>query len=77
MWLHGLSKREKQNKFVVPYCTFSHLHTQVREKLKSKKSRVYLVHDFKHMFLVYKQYYMYFHILFHPHMFSKKLKTVI
>ena len=37
----------------------------------------HLVHKFKHMFSVFKQYYTYFHITFHPHVFSKKLKTVV
>ena len=31
-----------------------------------------LVHAFKYMFLVFKQYYTYFHIFFHPHVFQKK-----
>ena len=37
-----------------------------------------LVREFKHMFLVLKQYYMYFHTFFHPHVFpKKKIKTVV
>ena len=35
-----------------------------------------LVHHFKQQFLVFKQYYMYFHILFYPHMFSNN-KTYV
>ena len=37
----------------------------------------HLVHKLKYMFSVFKQYYMYFHTSFHPHVFPKKLKTVI
>ena len=33
--------------------------------------RVCLIHVFKHMFSVFKQYYTYFHTFFHPHVFSK------
>ena len=29
----------------------------------------HLVHPLKHMFSVFKQHYMYFHIFFHPHVF--------
>ena len=36
-----------------------------------------LVHQLKYTFLVFKQHYMYFHILFHPHIFPKKLKIII
>ena len=38
-----------------------------------------LVHHFKHkhMFLVFKQYYMHFYTPFYPYIFPKKLKPVI
>ena len=35
-----------------------------------------MVHKFKYIFSVFKQYYTYFHILFYLYIFSKKLKTV-
>ena len=35
-----------------------------------------LVDVFKYIFSVFKEYYMYFYIFFHPHIFLKKLKTV-
>ena len=34
-----------------------------------------LVQEFKHMFLVFKQHYMYFYTLFHPHVFSKNINN--
>ena len=34
----------------------------------------HLVREFKHIFSVFKQHYTYFHIFFHPYVFSKKLK---
>ena len=37
-----------------------------------KNLRSRLVRKFKHMFLVFKQYYKYFHTFFHPHAFKKK-----
>jgi len=33
------------------------------------------LHVFEHMFSVFKQYYMYFYILFHPQVFQKKTKN--
>ena len=39
--------------------------------------RPHLVREFKHMFSVFKQHYTYFYTLFHPHLFPKKLKTII
>ena len=39
--------------------------------------RPHLVHEFKHMFSIFKQYNMYFHTLFLPHIFPKKLKIVV
>ena len=36
-----------------------------------------LVCEFKYIFSVFKQYYTYFHILFHLYVFLKKLKTVV
>ena len=42
-----------------------------------KKFRVRLVYVIKQMFLVFKQYYAYFHIFFYSHVFSKKLKIII
>ena len=33
-----------------------------------------LVREFKHIFLVFKQYYTYFHTFFHPTHISKKTK---
>ena len=39
--------------------------------------RLHWVHEFKHMFSIFKQYNMYFHTLFHPHVFPKKLKIVV
>ena len=44
---------------------------------KSPSLRAYLVHNFKHMFLVFKQHYTHFHTLCHPHIFLKKLKIVV
>ena len=41
------------------------------ERLRSRS-----VHVFKHMFLVFKQHYTYFYILFHPHVFLKNTKNV-
>ena len=38
--------------------------------------RVCLVHVFKHILSVFKQYYTYFHILFHIHIFSKNTNNV-
>ena len=35
-----------------------------------------LVHVFKHMFSIFKQYYMYFHTFFHSHVFSKNTNNV-
>ena len=35
-----------------------------------------MVHVFKQMFLVFKQYYTYFHTLFHLHIFSKNTNNV-
>ena len=34
-----------------------------------------LVCKLKHMFLVFKQYYTYFHTLFYPHVFPKKIEN--
>ena len=42
-----------------------------------KKLGVRLVHVFKHMFSVCKQYYTYFHIFFHTHVYSKNTNNVI
>ena len=36
-----------------------------------------LVHVFKYMFSIFKQHYMYFHTLFHPHVFSKNTNNII
>ena len=36
-----------------------------------------LVYQLKHMFSVFKQHYTHFHTLFHPYVYSKKLKTVV
>ena len=44
---------------------------------RDKKFRGRLVHMFKHMFSVFKQQYTYFYTLFHPHIFPKKLKTIV
>ena len=38
--------------------------------MSKKKLRSCLVWQLKHMFLVFKQYYMYFHIFFHLHVFQ-------
>ena len=38
---------------------------------------IIISHHFKHMFLVFKQHYTHFHTLFRPHIFPKKLKTVV
>jgi len=38
--------------------------------------RVCLVHILKHMFLVFKQYYTYFHIFFHPHVYQKNTNNI-
>ena len=35
-----------------------------------------LVHVFKHMFSVFKQYYTYFRTLFHPHVFPKNTNNI-
>ena len=35
-----------------------------------------MIWDFKQRFSVFKQHYMYFHILFHPHIFLKNTKNV-
>ena len=35
-----------------------------------------LVHVFKHMFSVFKQYYTYFRTLFHPHVFPKNINNI-
>ena len=32
---------------------------------------------FKHTFLVFKQHYIYFHTLIHPHVFPKNINNVI
>ena len=37
--------------------------------------RSYLVYQLKHMFLVFKQHYMYFHTLFYPYVFIKKIEN--
>ena len=47
-----------------------------KKKTYKKQNNSPLVHMFKHMFLVFKHY-MYFYILFHPHVFLKKLKTIV
>ena len=47
------------------------------DKMHTAKLRGHLVHVFKHMFSVFKQHYTYFHTFFHPHVFPKKLKTVV
>ena len=44
---------------------------------KGNKIMTYLVHVFKHTFSVFKQHYIYFHTLFHPHVFSKNTNNVI
>jgi len=36
-----------------------------------------LAQEFKHMFLVFKQHYTYFHILFHLYVFPKNTNNVI
>ena len=36
-----------------------------------------LIRCFEQQFSVFKQHYTYFHTLFHPHVFLKKLKTVV
>ena len=45
--------------------------------LHNLRLRPCLVHNFEHMFLVFKQHYTYLHTLFHSHVFPKKLKTVV
>ena len=41
------------------------------------KFKAWLVDVFKHMFSIIKQHCTYFHVCFHPHVFSKKLKTIV
>ena len=54
------------------------LNSPVRSPIRIIKNlRACLVHVFKHMFSVFKQHYTYFHTFFHPHVFPKKLKTVV
>ena len=43
---------------------------QTQTGTSKPKPRGRLVHNFKHMFSVFKQHYMHFHTLFHPHVFS-------
>ena len=38
--------------------------------------KAHLVHVFKHIFLVFKQYYTYFHTLFHSHVYPKDINNV-
>ena len=52
---------------VIAHLIFFSLHTFYMLIL-----RACLVHVFKHMFLVFKQYYTYFHTLFYPYVFPKK-----
>ena len=35
-------------------------------KRKKEKFRPHLIEHFKHIFLIFKQYYTHFHTLFHP-----------
>ena len=59
-------------------CSGKHpMNSHYKSRRHSKKSRPCLVHNFKHMFSVFKQHYMYFHMLFHSHVFPKKLKTAV
>ena len=51
--------------------------TPLKESVQEQRLRAHLVHVSKHMFSVFKQYYTYFHTLFHSHLFSKKLKTIV
>ena len=52
---------------IIAHLIFFSLHTFYMLIL-----RACLVHVFKHMFLVFKQYYTYFHTLFYPYVFPKK-----
>ena len=47
--------------------------------LKKKKKQVipFLLCEFKYIFLVFKQHYIYLQTLFHSHVFPKKLKTTV
>ena len=38
--------------------------------------RTHLVEHFKHMFLVFKQHYTHFHILFHSYIFQKNINNI-
>ena len=44
--------------------------------LNKKKIRSCLVGHLKYIFLVFKQYYMYFYILFHSHIFQKNINNI-
>ena len=68
----------------VPTISFLTVHTphpSKKKKLFYSVLALFLrclgIHVFEHMFSVFKQYYTYFHTLFHPHIFLKKLKTVV
>jgi len=52
---------------------------QEEEKQTNEKTEIfrpYLVEHLKHMFLVFKQHYIYFHILFHSHVFQKNTNNI-
>ena len=45
-------------------------------RIKFRKNLGPFLHEFKHMFLIFKQHYTYFHTLFYSHISPKKLKTI-
>ena len=49
------------------------IQSKLRTTLLSIKGRMLSV--FKHMFLIFKQYYTYFYIFFHSYIFFKKIKN--
>ena len=77
----NLSKVESQSTYQSPFSKTQNQETCIRTAKKEPcirwPTRVRLVYVFKHMFSVFKQYYMYFHILFHPHVFTKNTSNVI
>ena len=43
--------------------------------MQKQRLRPCLVHHFKYMFSVFKQYYTYFYTFFHPYVFPKKTEN--
>ena len=56
--------------------TFFTHYINTSQVLAFRKFGAHLLPFFKQRFLVFKQYYMYFHILFHLHIFSKNKNNV-